>query len=567
MPTMPSRPRRLAHLTALGLALALLTEPACGTARPFHDAPPMTVDPDQEPFAPPPAPYFSGLITDGLDQLVLRPVANFFAVDPGGEATNATALDEVADSSWYHNRLGREPLSLDAARDGACAGAPALDPAGPWFVTGGKPNGENPGFFMEANGARYLLKFDGAQQQPRATAADVIVSRIYWAAGYHVPCNRVVEFDRAILTIQPGATAERLDGTKEPLTEAMVSSALDRAMRLPDGRYRGNASLYLAGRPLGPWRYESTRDDDRNDIIPHKDRRELRGAAVLAAWTNHFDSREQNTLDMWVASGPDAGFVKHHFIDFGDCFGSLWEWDSLSRRWGHSYFFQPGHILGDLFTFGALARPWDVTEFGPGGDVLGYYDVARFDPDSWYNEYPNPAFSRMTERDAAWMARIIARFSDAHIDALIATGQIHDDAVREQLRTVLAGRREKILDRYLTRLSPLADAHAVGRELCLTDLAVLSSTVAPAARSYRSRAWIGGQRAPVPLTPRRPTNTTVCVSLPEVADDAVRYLIVDVTADAVGPGLPLRVHLYQRGATSLRVVGLERPASEAPPER
>ncbi|PKN59402.1 MAG: hypothetical protein CVU56_00735 [Deltaproteobacteria bacterium HGW-Deltaproteobacteria-14] len=559
MPLPRARP-----LAVFSLALAVLLGPACGSTRPFHDAEPMTVDPDQEPFAPPPSPYFSGLITDGLDQMMLRPISNFFAVDPGGEALNATALDEVADSSWFHNRIGAGPLPLDALREGACAGAPALDPAGPWLVTGGKPNGENPGFFIKANGARYLLKFDGAEQQPRATAADAVVSRIYWVAGYHVPCNRIVEFDRAILTIEPGATSERSDGTKEPLTEAMVSAAFDRAMRLSDGRYRGNASLYLSGTPLGPWRYESTRDDDRNDVIAHEDRRELRGAAVLAAWVNHFDSREQNTLDMWIATAQGRGFVRHHYIDFGDCFGSLWQWDSLSRRWGHSYFFYPQHILADLFTFGALVRPWDDTEFGPGGDVLGYYDVERFDPDAWFNEYPNPAFSRMTERDAAWMARIIARFSVTRIDALIETGKLHDDTVREQLRTALLGRRKKILDRFLTALSPLADPRVVGGELCLTDLAVASATVATEARSYSGRAWVADQRAPVTLSPRTPAAATVCVTLPEVAGDGPRYLIVDVHANALRPGPPVRVHLYQHGAAELRIVGLERPESPAP---
>ena len=38
-----------------------------------------------------------------------------------------------------------------------------------------------------------------------------------------------------------------------------------------------------------------------------------------------------------------------------------------------------------------------------------------FEPDDWKPGYPNPAFSRMKEQDAAWMARIIAEFSDEHL--------------------------------------------------------------------------------------------------------------------------------------------------------
>ena len=64
---------------------------------------------------------------------------------------------------------------------------------------------------------------------------------------------------------------------------------------------------------------EGVRDDDPNDTVPHEHRRELRGLRVFAAWLNHTDMKEDNTLDMFVEEGG-RHFVKHHLVDFGEAF-------------------------------------------------------------------------------------------------------------------------------------------------------------------------------------------------------------------------------------------------------
>src|SRR5258708_3185798 len=173
------------------------------------------------------------------------------------------------------------------------------------------------------------------------------------------------------------------------------------------------ASAWLPGRLIGPFRYTGTRVDDPNDVIDHQDRRELRGGRLLAAWLDHFDAREQNSMDVWLADRkeqPDSspGQVRHYYLDTSDCLGSEWAWDAISRRLGYSYLLDWKDISLAFITLGIPTRTWDRVERTPGREHFGYFNVADFVPDEWKNEYPNAAFSRMTERDGAWMARILA---------------------------------------------------------------------------------------------------------------------------------------------------------------
>ncbi len=549
-----------------------------GCARPafraFSPEGPQWVDLDQRTFSERPAEYFSPFAWDAADQTLFRPLTRVFAVAPGGEAVNVNAVDEVPDSSWFRNRIGRRPMSPPELALGSCRERP-IDPRGPWTVTGAKPNGANPGFIVEDQyGRRFLLKFDGVVQGPRATSADVVVSKLYHAAGYYTPCNEVVFFDREILEIDPEATGENAAGKEEPLTDAHLDLVFAKAIELPDGRYRASASLFIEGQPLGPWRYQGRRRDDPNDVVRHEDRRELRGARVLAGWTHHFDSREQNTMATWVDRGAAGGYVRHYYIDFGDCLGSIWEPPMLGRRIGHSSYFDPAHVVADFVTLGSLRRPWDEARFGPSGPVFGYYDVESFSPDRYHPGYPNPAFARMTERDASWMARIISQISDDHLRAAIATARMRDPFLEVELFRLLKGRRDVLLHRYLTRLSPLAHptirvAEGAGDpELCVRDLALEAGVSSGTRRYYGARAWGGTRHRSLgelgAAIQRGPSQ--VCVPLPtEGADDG--YLVVDVyVGNDPGDLLPpARVHLSLTDSRGFAVVGLERPDAGVSP--
>jgi hypothetical protein len=551
-----------------GLVLAAIALPGCGASvRPFPLKEPMWRDPDRRPFAQEPEEYFSPFAWDGANQLVFRPISRFFAVDPAGESVNVNALDEVPDSSWFSNRLGRHGMTPAEVEQGVCD-TPMPNARGPWTIFKAKPNGFNPGFFVKgSDDKRYVMKFDHHPEGPRPTASDIIGTRIFHAAGYFVPCNRITYIEASSLRIDPDADSEDAQGEKIKLEQAGVDDVLKRSIRMTDGRYRASISLFIEGKPLGPWSYEGTRDDDPNDVVNHEDRRELRGMYVLASWLGYADSREQNTMGSFIEA-PGGGYVRHYMLDVGNIFGSVWEPPMLGRRIGHSYYFDVPYILEDFITFGAIERPWDTLRFGPTGSIFGYYDVAHYTPDRFRPGYPNPAFVRRSERDSAWMARILARFTDAHVEAAVAAGML-TPVYRNRLVEVLKGRRDKLFSRYLTRLSPLTwpkiEKSTGTARLCLEDMGLVARVTRPERRLYGVRTWLGesADAGPAPKVALK-DGRFACLPLPSVpgaSASSPRYLMVDVASGAPGqkPIPPARVHLYHLGGSDYRVVGLERP--------
>ncbi|MCZ7684582.1 MAG: hypothetical protein M5U28_39755 [Sandaracinaceae bacterium] len=350
---------------------------------------------------------------------------------------------------------------------------------------------------------------------------------------------------------------------------ADVADVLREALITPDGSMRGSLSQLIDGDSLGGWRFDGRRGDDPNDIIPHQHRREVRGMYVLSAWLNHIDSRAENNFDAWVETDETHGYVRHYILDVGDSFGLIWDRsDELTRRFGHSHYIDFRHIAVDLLSLGLVDRPYHEDPSEWVHPVFTYYNVADLVPDEWRNGYPNPGFERRTEHDTAWMARILSQFTDEHLRVLVATGRFSQPGVANDLVGILRGRRERILERYLTRLSPLAfpEVHALADRswLCMRDLAVESGIRAEDDREYRATVSIDWPRADRPLAiEHHNSEGRVCTLLPALAAPAEgqpRYLVVDVVAATPGRETTgaASVHLYQTGPNRYRVVGLRR---------
>jgi hypothetical protein len=573
---------KLANLGGIAIAMS-----CAGGPRPFAFRAPLVVDSDtqlvsvacrpepsiKEPARArcAPADYVSPFVWDQVDNLVFARVSHALSIDVGGEAANATSLDEVADSSWFENRIGAAPLSIEQRTLGACKPADLLPDEvadGTWLVDHGKDNGSTRGFRVDVPGkGRYMLKADDTGVAERASAASVIGAALYNAAGFSTTCEQVVLIARAQLTLAPDLTITSNAGTTVPFDAAALDAVLASSTQVA-GRTRMQASKWLPGLPLGPFRYVGVRDDDPNDVIAHEDRRELRGSRLLAAWINHWDAREQNSMDLWLArdtkmTRSSPGYVRHYIVDTSDTIGGGLTSAAATLRLGQAHLVSLRDVLLDFVTLGALERPWDRARATVGREKFGLFSVRDFDPEHWRALYPNPAMLRMTERDGAWMARIIARFTADDIRAIAAAGQFSDARDAAYLAKVLIERQHEILVRYLTRLSPIADVHAVGTDqLCAVDLARSSEAVPADQFHYRVVEIGAGQRIELVATPS--AGGVVCfrprsLARSELADNASERRVIFEVRNGTAAG-PLEIHTYDLGPRGMFIVGLERRA-------
>jgi hypothetical protein len=431
----------------------ILTLVSLLTATPGDGADPEPAMAAPGPIAQP-RPHSISYYYDALEQSFTRPISRLF--DPAlaikkiagnrREAANVDARDQVhLPSAWWQPRLGFQPVSVEQMRRGP---GPGTGPRpGPWIVTRAKTEGVSAGFQMkDADGNRFAIKFDPPRFLELATGADVVVSKLYWAAGFNVPDNSIATIRREDLQIDPKATVTDAAGRKKPMTEAFLDELLKKAPSNGDGSYRVIASRLLGGVPLGEWEYDGRRSDDPEDWIPHQHRREIRGMWILNAWLNHTDCSARNTLDMWVTEGGRS-FVRHHLIDFSGCLGSA-SIDQQSPRGGHEYLLDFGAAAASLVTLGLRKPSWEDA-VDPNLPSVGFIDSKTFDPDGWKPFLPNPAFDERTDRDVRWGARIVAAFTDEHIRAAVAEGRYSDPRAAEYLTRILIERRDKIVRHWL----------------------------------------------------------------------------------------------------------------------
>ncbi len=493
--------------------------------------------------------------------------------DPGeseGPALNINTLDEVPDSSWFTNRIGRRDMSVaEVARGPDTVDGPV---PGVWTVTSRPKAGLTPKFTIrDARGDTYLIKLDPILMPELPSSVEIISTKIFHAIGYHVAEDYLVNLDLSQLEIEPGATFEFDSGTWLPIRRSDLEHWLRDQPRNPDGTTRALASRYIRGTPVGQFRHYGTRSDDPNDIYPHERRRELRGYRVFSAWLNHDDSRSINTFDSYV-EGNGRRYIRHYLLDFGSNLGSA-STAAQEPRAGYEYYLERDKILKGMLSFGLWQWGWMQVKY-PDYPSVGNVEADFFEPWKWKPQYPNPAFNRMDAADAFWAASIVSRFSDEMIRAIVAEGRLTNPEAEAFLTNVIIKRRDKVVHYWISRTNPLDrfEVHRVANtEVQLTfDNASIRVGAAPQGATYRV-GWsaldnLAGQEQPVgeevQLDEARATVPNAAWGPPD--DVGYRYAVAAI--HTLHPDFPhwrepVLVTLRDRNG-EVDVVGIERPHND-----
>lgn len=545
---MTTRRRHLAAAAGLCVALSALGQSATPT---YYPDDPLLVDPETRNARD----VHEREISDSYDF-----VENTF-LKPGDHtnqrAVNVNTADEVPDSSWFTNRLGRRALTVDEYVRGPNPSGPPAE--GPWTVVSGSSDGITPGFTVrDRANTLWFIKFDPPSNPEMATGAEVISTKLFWALGYHVPENYLAVLDPAQLVVGERATYRDTLGERRPLTRAVVDAFLARGARRADGRFRVIASRALPGTPVGPFKYFGTRPDDPNDIFPHEHRRELRGLRAFAAWLNHADLRSINSLDTVIEVEGGRRLVRHHLIDFGSTLGSA-STAAQKPRAGTEYIREARPTLLTMLSFGFWVRPWIKVQY-PAFPAVGRVEAAYFWPERWKPRYSNVAFDNARPDDLFWAARRIMAVPDEAIRAVVDTAEYSERGAASYLADVIIARRDKIGLQWLTGVNPLADfALDAAGTLTFTNVAVDTRRAAPP-EGY-DIVWAAfdnatGRSTPVG-SPMSVTATRARAPAAVLAGDFVEAAVHTRHQTYPGWRRSVIVH-FRRQATGWTVVGIRR---------
>jgi hypothetical protein len=191
---------------------------------------------------------------------------------------------------------------------------------------------------------------------------------------------------------------------------------------------------------------------------------------------------------------------------------------------------------------------------------VGLIQADHFDPERWKPSYPNVAFNNMRPDDAFWAARIVARFSDEALAAIVKKAQFREQRAADYILSVLVKRRDKVVRAWLNGVNPVVNFRLAGDGTLTFDNAAVDAKASTPPTGYAltwsrfDNATDTHQAVGAEITVPSPT-----ARAPEGLENS-QYVSVSVkTLHYERPvwAQPVRVY-FRREAGGWRTVGLER---------
>lgn len=475
----------------------------------------------------------------------------------GQRAKNVNTVDEVLDGAYYINRAGRIELTPEiVARAANTDDGPA---PGPWTVISAKSDGITPGFTIrDSSGVVWFLKFDPPGYRGMATGSEIVGAKLFWALGYHTTEYHLARLERSKLQIAETANITPPGEVRRPMRLDDIDWLLERAEPEPDGTFRVIASKAAPGRPVGRIRFDGTRKDDPNDVVPHEHRRELRGYFVFAAWLNHVDAKDTNSLATLVNENGRT-YIRRHLLDFGSILGSAGIGPREGWQGYETLVEPPKEILKRMVSLGLRIPQWRRLRFfeAPSiGRIPAHHEA--WHPERWQPHVTNAAFRHARADDKFWAASKLAVVDEAMVRAAVAEGRFDDSVGEEALVQMILERRTRILEAYLPAINPVVSPQLSPKgRLTFRNLAVDAGVSAPPA-GYRA-SWYrfdNDTRELEHLGDSEGTETTLeAPVLPQ--SGFVKVELASIGAPIAAWEEPLLVYFRKNGG-DWKLVGLER---------
>jgi hypothetical protein len=405
-----------------------------------------------------------------------RPASNLAAGD--SREVDLSLQDPLPGTFW---RRPDSVASLDLYHGFGRTELPTIEGRLCEYVSPKTSYGGHPGYDVVCDGWRLKVKFGETTSEP-------FTARLFWALGYHVdPTDYVgalrVRYDRRLLRefhlrrdipmtfrvfwVIPAhhinlqrrhdpfdsiAAAVLKNGSRITATELKhrlfhqpdqahpeddpanfrteFEAQIDHLITMPANIQYRNPAVDS----IGPWSFGQ---------LGNKHRRELRGAGLLAAWLNWFDSRPDNTR-LKTIEQDEAKELAHFFSDLGGTLGR-----------GKGFFSGRGELPDEFdWTFTRTTGRSHSWTRSTGFQITGFKPIER-----------TAAFREMTLDDARWMARLIAQLTEQQlVDSLLAAG--FDSAhVRLYTEKLVSRRDQMIQDLGLADSIPLLRPRGVDRQL------------------------------------------------------------------------------------------------------